>query len=280
MSKSERQVGDLHTPDELLAGARQLLGLSGSVAFRAVVLESITALEAFVQQRVFAALSDKLDPLLVEWLENKTRMDFDSRLSVLTPVATGLPVSEQADLWTRYKVAKRLRNMVTHSGRKVSQAEAEETLKTVHDWLAYLASSAEMDTALAAFKSLVESGSIVVRDGASATSAIVKFFSETTPAKAALERNIGIGRRADVILRFGERLVVVEAKFLRTGGADLVSQGLQQLEAMIALTQASRGVLVLFTQCALAVDERDVAKLKKGMASVVQIRVPGANSVS
>jgi hypothetical protein len=34
-------------------------------------LKAITALEAFVQDKVFALLETKLDPLLVEWLRDK-----------------------------------------------------------------------------------------------------------------------------------------------------------------------------------------------------------------
>jgi hypothetical protein len=278
MAKDKNHSAEVHTPDELLAGARRLLALADPVTRRAAVLEAITALEAFVQHRVFAALNDKLDPLLVRWLEEKTKMDFDSRLGILTPIATGLPVSEQASLWTRYKAAKRLRNFVTHSGRQVSQQEAEEALLTVHDWLAYLASSAEVDTALAAFKRAVESGQIFVSDSASASKAIANFFNETTPAKAAFEEPIGGGCQADVVLRFGERLVVIEHKFLNVvRRSEMLVAGIRQLESLMSLANAHRGALVVFSKDELPINESQFKSLGDGKLSVVQIQLPQRN---
>ena len=78
----------LHTPEELLDNAETLFLSNNPKMMRAAILEAITALEAYVQSTIFPALNEKLDPVLVKWLEDKTRMDFDSRLSVLTPVVT------------------------------------------------------------------------------------------------------------------------------------------------------------------------------------------------
>ena len=91
-------TADLHTPEELLDNAETLLASSNPKMMRAAVLEAITALEAYVQSVVFSALGTKLDSLLVQWLEDKTKMDFDSRLSVLTPVAVGQPIDKQSTL--------------------------------------------------------------------------------------------------------------------------------------------------------------------------------------
>jgi hypothetical protein len=55
----------------------------------AVALEAITALEVFVDRGVFSLLEEQVDPLLVRWLKQRTRTDFESRLSVLAPVALG-----------------------------------------------------------------------------------------------------------------------------------------------------------------------------------------------
>ena len=245
------------------------------VVLRAAVLESITDLDAFVHQRGFAALRERLDPLLVTWLEDKTRMDFDSRLSVLTPIATGLPVDQQAALWSRYKRAKALRNAVTHSGRKVSVAEATEVLQTVHDWLAYLASSAEVDAALSEFKRLVEGISLVIEDERSASQAIADYFSQSLPAQAAVEQDIGRGVRADVVLRFGDRLVVIEVKFIRGGRAcDRIGQGVQQLQTLMTQASADRGALVVFSHEALHPGQSHLASLASGKVSLVSIQVP------
>jgi len=196
----QTQPVPVHTPDELLAGARRLMETADPVVLRAAVLESITALEAFVHQRVFAGIREGLDPLLVTWLEEKTRKDFDSRLKVLTPIATGLPINQQAQLWSRYKRAKSLRNAVTLSGRNVSPTKAHEVLQTVHGWLAFLACSAEVDAALAVFKREVEAGKVTVTDECSASQAIAHYFSRSSAARAALERDIGRGIHADVVL--------------------------------------------------------------------------------
>lgn len=125
-------TAEIHTPEELLDGAEVLFASANPKMMRAAVLEAIAALEAFVQDVVFTALRGKLDPLLVQWLEEKTRIDFDSRLSVLTPVAVGRQIDKQASLWKKYKGAKEIRNKVTHSGRKVSTDEARFVIDTVY----------------------------------------------------------------------------------------------------------------------------------------------------
>lgn len=264
----------VHTPDELLAGARHLLESGDPVMLRAVVLEAISALEAFVHQRVFAALRDKLDPLLVNWLEEKTRMDFESRLSVLTPIATGLPVVQQQELWTRYRRAKKLRNAVTHSGKVVSLIEATEVLRTVHDWLAYLASSAEVDAALAAFKREVETGGLRILNTRSASSAVANYFAGSSPATAALDHYIGNGVRADVVLRFGERIVLIEVKFLSNRARiDIVEGGICQLESAMQMANADRGALVVFSQNELPPGDPTFRSLARGKISVIYIQV-------
>lgn len=249
------------------------------VVLRAAVLEAITALEAFVHQRVFAALRERLDPLLVTWLEEKTKMDFDSRLSVLTPIATGLPVDQQAHLWSRYKRAKALRNAVTHSGRKVSSVEANKVLDTVHDWLAYLASSAEVDAALAAFKRKVEAGELPVHDQSSASLALSSYFSQSLPAQAAVQHDLGRGIRADVLLRFAERLVVIEVKFLRRGSTrERIDDGLRQLEFLMEKANADRGALVVFSGVEPEPGHMALVSLSRGKVSVVTVRIPSSDA--
>ena len=125
---------------------------------RAAVLEAITALEAFVQSTVFASLNGKIDPLLIQWLEHKTKMDFDSRLSVLTPIAVGRSVDKSSTLWSDYKKAKGIRNKVTHSGVKVSAKDARFVIDTVYNWLAYLGSTLEIEVALMGLKRISSKG--------------------------------------------------------------------------------------------------------------------------
>ena len=148
---------DLHTPDELLAAADSLLASGDPLVSRAAVLEAITALEAFVHKTVFGLLERTYDPLLVTWLKARTQSDFESRLFVLTPVALGRPVDKASALWKDYAEAKAIRKKVTHTGKKVSQAEAAFVLATVRSWLAYLGSTAEVALALDGLKTYIES---------------------------------------------------------------------------------------------------------------------------
>ena len=268
----------VHTPDELLTGARRLLESGDPIVLRAAVLEAITALESFVHQRVFAALRERIDPLLVKWLEDKTKMDFDSRLSVFTPIATGIAIDQSAELWARYKDAKQLRNAVTHSGRKVTPAEATKVLETVRDWLAYLASSAELDAALGQFKREVEAGHIRVSDGRSASEAIGRYFSTSSPAHVALEQDVGRGVRADVVLRFGPRLAVIETKFLRHARTlSRIDEGVKQLESLMSQAGADRGALVVFSPEAIRPGESHLVSMSSGKVSVVSIQVPSGD---
>lgn len=98
MPPRNEPAADLHSPEELLATAEALVALGDPQMYRAAVLEAITALESCVALTVFERLELLLDPLLVQWLRDHTRMDFDSRLSVLTPVATGRPVDTRGTL--------------------------------------------------------------------------------------------------------------------------------------------------------------------------------------
>jgi hypothetical protein len=271
---ARQQNALVHTPEELLSGARRLMEADDPIILRAAVLEAITALEAFVHKNVFSVLRERIDPLLVKWLEDKTRMDFDSRLSVLTPIATGIEVDQQAELWTRYKRAKKLRNAVTHSGLKVTYAQASEVLQTVHDWLAYLASSAELDSALMKFKHEVEAGILSVVDEKSAAQSIADFFSKSSPAKASKEYNAGQGVRADVVLRFGERLVLVETKFFRGERAwPIIRDSVQQLEHLMVRANAERGALVIFSHEMPSLGEAHLNSLSNGKVSIVSVRL-------
>ena len=138
MNPKPSPIADLHTPDEILENAEALLNSNNPKMFRGAILEAITALEAYVQKTVFASLENKLDPLLVKWLQEKTMMDFDTRLSLFTPIATGVFIDKQSDLWKDYKNAKDIRNKVTHSGKKVSKDDAQFVINTVYRWLASL----------------------------------------------------------------------------------------------------------------------------------------------
>ena len=189
--------------------------------FRGAILESIAALEAFVQRTVFRSLEGRLDPLLVRWLEEKTKMDFDSRLSVLTPVATGLPIDKSSQLWNGYKKAKEIRNKVVHSGQKVTTKDVDLVIATVRDWLSYLGSTVELEAVLLDLRRWVEkSSTLSIENEAQAIQLVTKYFRQAPVAKTTVEVEVNSGGRrhlTDMILDFGPRKVLVETKFPQVG---------------------------------------------------------------
>ncbi len=214
-----------HSPDELLSLAESLLSSEDSSYSRAVVLEAITALEAYVEQVIFDLLKEKFDPLLVAWLKDRTKMDFDSRLSVLVPLATEKSFTKSSDLWSRYKAAKQIRNQVTHSGRQVSRIEAQEVLSTVYDWLSYLASTAEVDVVLLDLKRYIESGEAyknhsgvdsVDKHMSIAERMVFDYF--TNIDSVVCLKNVVMGKEdnelfeIDFILEIGNRKIAIEVK--------------------------------------------------------------------
>ena len=107
----ELKPAELLRPEDLLENAKFLLELRESKAIRAVVLESMTALEVYVHNKVFKILETRLDPMFVKWLKEKTDMNFDDRLGYITPFTLNEDISRfrESDLWRRYKNARELR---------------------------------------------------------------------------------------------------------------------------------------------------------------------------
>jgi len=141
------------SPADLLDTAERLFeaGDGNQSMYRAAVLEAVTALEAAVQNLAFVALENKVGKDLADWMEEKTRMDFDTRLGLFVPIATGLKVDKKDRLWSEYKKAKDIRNKVTHAGRRVSRTQARNVIDAVYGWIEYLnqargTSSASTDT--------------------------------------------------------------------------------------------------------------------------------------
>lgn len=126
------------TPAELLQTAERLFEHGDVNMYRAAILEAITALEAHVFEATFPSLQKKMAKELTDWLEEKTRMDFDTRIGILLPLAIGLKVDKKAKIWQNYKNAKEIRNKVTHSGKKVTHQQAREVINTVYEWIEYI----------------------------------------------------------------------------------------------------------------------------------------------
>lgn len=126
------------TPAELLETAEKLFSAADQNMYRAAILEAITALEANVRDKAFPALQNRVGSDLTKWLEEKTRMDFETRLGLFIPIATGLKVDKKDKLWNDYKKSKEIRNKVTHSGRRVTRVQARFVIDTVYEWIEYL----------------------------------------------------------------------------------------------------------------------------------------------
>lgn len=135
------------TPAELLETAEKLFSAEDSNMYRAAVLEAITALEANVKNIAFSALKDRVGSDLAKWLEEKTRMDFETRLGLFIPIATGLKIDKKDKLWNDYKKSKEIRNKVTHAGKKVTRSQARSVIDTVYEWIEYLNQAQESQRA-------------------------------------------------------------------------------------------------------------------------------------
>lgn len=131
------------SPAELLETAEKLFAAGDTNMYRAAVLEAITALETSVRALAFAALKVRVGDQLCLWLEEKTRMDFDTRLGLFIPLATGLNVDKKDKLWNDYKRAKDIRNRITHAGTKVYRPQARFVIDTVYEWIEYLKQAQE-----------------------------------------------------------------------------------------------------------------------------------------
>ncbi len=250
-TKTTIPPADLHTPEELLDNAETLMATKNPKMMRAAVLEAITALESYVQTVVFSSLGEKLDSLLVRWLEEKTKMDFDSRLSVLTPLAVGHSVDKQSALWAEYKRAKEIRNKVTHSGRKVSPTDARIVIDTVYRWLAYLGSTVKIELALIGLKRYVEEKSLKVTSELEAIRIILDYFGETKASLNAREVAILYGNktiRPDLILKIGSYTTLVETKFLKANAHSILKNMIQQTTTYLAATGISQGATIIFQQ--------------------------------
>lgn len=267
-------VADLHTPEELLATAEALLASHDPKLRRAVVLEAITALEAFVHRTVFGVLDRTMDPLLVKWLDEKTRMDFDARLGVLTPVATGRPVDRNSERWAQYKRAKEIRNRVTHSGHRVSATEAAFVLETVRAWLGHLGSTGDMALALAELKHYIESSNLAVPDEVSAVRIVRDYFGQSRAA--ATDIPIRGRRRADLVLKFGNYSVLVETKMVRgaKGGLEArIQEATWQAADYIREAEFTRAAVLIFCTEPIPEAYQTVRTVQEGAVSVVVIRV-------
>lgn len=271
-----KETALLHTPEELLAGAEALLSSSDEQMMRVVVLEAITALESFVYQTVFTLLRNKLDPLLVNWLEKKTNFDFDSRLSTFTEYALDREINKRSILWDNYRKAKEIRNRVTHTGLKVSYEEAKFVLDTVHDWLSFLGSTAEVDIALLGLKKYIEREKTQVNFEKEAINIVLEYFRYVKNTSGKREGLLSKGRNIDLTLTFGDIKVYVETKFIHRDTRNLkfiLKDMIAQITKFIIPNDNERIALIVFYKGVLPYNYKEIITQVKGKISAVVIQV-------
>lgn len=274
-SAKDVPTADLHTPDELLAVAQSLIAANDPKVRRAAVLEAITALEAYVERTVVGLLNTLVDPLLAKWIAERTRMDFDARLRVVTPFVLGRPVDPASDLWASYKRAKTIRNRVTHSGARVSSADAAFVVDTVRNWLAYLGSSAEVALSLQALKDHVEGHGFSVSDGRQAEMLVGDYFGDTSALLGAKDDSAS-RMRPDLVLAFGGETVVVEIKLVKSTVRDLeswIAEAASQALRYANANNITRAAVVIFVRSKPPEAYRTV-RVRGGAVVVVVIEAP------
>lgn len=204
-------TGESLSPLDLLKNAKSLF-LSGKEEYlRPAVLKAISCLESYVQTVVFRELESRIDPLLLKWLQDKTSSDFDSRLSILIPTATGLQVDKRSELWDRYKKAKLIRNRVTHVGIRVTQEQAKFVIDMVEAWLTYLASTVSLQLQLEVLRKEVESGVVKVTNKKAALELIREHLSPLGDLYRTEAANQGM---IDAVFAVGQYRVAVSIAFI------------------------------------------------------------------
>lgn len=246
MTSTKNLLNSLHTPESLLDNAEELLKLDTPASRRAAILEAVVALESYVQSTVFTYLTSKLGCTFSDWLEQKTKMDFDARLSILTPYALGISVETQSNLWNEYKVARKIRHEVVHQGKKVSYTEARSVIDITSKWIAHIGFTIELELKLTALKDFIEKSQLTIDDDQTAKELILNSFREAK-VESFIGTN-GISRAEYLRLYFGKNSILLRFRVKEgTGGYYGITQivtGLMYSE--LANIGAVRGVYIDF----------------------------------
>ena len=201
MPPKTQQSANLHTPEELLDNAEAMMVSKDPKLLRGAILEAITALECYVAETVFSTLKyQNMNPALVELLKTKTKMDFDSRLSILIPAVNGIANDET--LWKNYKEAKEIRNKVTHSGRKVKASEARFVIDTVYKWLIYLGKNIELKLELFKFKQNIQTNYIDSNSDTPVEELVANYFGKNKLVFDSKQQIIFGKKLFDLILKY------------------------------------------------------------------------------
>jgi len=269
---------DLYGPGDLLRNAKHLLDSRDPKVMRAVVLESMTALEVYVHTKIFKFLEKILDTEFVEWLRKKTNLDFHSRLGAITPLALGIKISKvkKSDLWRRYKEARKIRNKVSHEGKIISFNEAQDVYNTVYDWLACLGSSIGMELALIEFKQFFEENHISISTESEGASILNNYFKESSVATSIPQYHYQGGRIFDYVLKFGTRFIALEMKLLLSAPSNLnlyVMDLIPMLSHYLEISNFNKIALIIFLRGEVPISFQQLRKYQTGRILVTMIRI-------
>ncbi|MCF8083174.1 MAG: hypothetical protein K9M96_08770 [Deltaproteobacteria bacterium] len=256
------------SPIDLLKNAKSLVLSDQDNYLRPAVLEAISCLESYVQAYVFRELEHKMDPLLLKWLQDRTRNDFDSRLSVIIPIATGLRVDKRSDLWNRYKRAKQIRNRVTHVGKRVTTDEAEFVIDTVESWLTYLASTITLQLQLEILRDNVENGVVFISDRSTALDILQKYLS--TLGDFLQFDNVSKGM-TDAIFSVGQYKIAVSVVFVTLKSLNALKN--VHADSSGLPDEFSHGVSLVFNKGELIPDELSVKTSSDGRVITMIINI-------
>jgi len=248
-TKPNPQAIEIFTPDELLENAEGHYSANERNSTRAAVLEAMAALETYVHKRVFSALEVKIDQNLIKWIEDKTKTDFDSRVTNLASVALGCSINRNGQLWDELRKARTIRNRVVHQGAKVAIDEARFVIDTVYKWIEFLGSSVEVQVALLRLKRFFNNHPYLsIKNEQEAKDILKNYFRKTKFADINQESEISnLPGRPDVLLKIGSHSVIVESKLSGdTPISSFVSDVTDQLSRMMEMLNADTGAAILF----------------------------------
>jgi len=235
-----------HSAADVLVYANRMMGMGHPILQCGTVLESMEALERFVGHTVLRSLESKLGPSFVAWLRRNTAMDFDARMELLLPLATGKPIDKTSVLWVDYRAARRLQNEIARGGREVTESEVRRVVKVVADWVDFLSCTVELGNMLRRLKATMELAPPAIASGSEAEKFVVDFLRD---ARASVSRD----RHADVVVvGFGGSKVAIAVKLLSTvaGSGESVSQEITSLQARVVNSVFERGYLVVLVRSA------------------------------
>lgn len=276
MSNSTKPpIASFHTPAALLSIARELVATGNPKYYRGAILEANAALESVVSETVFSAIQRKHTKEFSDWCKKVTKWSLDDKLSTLVPFATGLTIDTKSPMWNDYKEARALRNSVAHGGRPISLDDANRIIANIAEWLSYLGSTLEVETALIQLKNWIESQpATVINSGIVAEEIVKQFFIQSSAASVSSQPVFsaeGKCYRPDIILDFGTRKVLVEVKFSpqQSQVSILRDKGIQQVEGLLAGIGTMQACVVILAK--KKGDEQPEVVLKHASGNILSI---------